>query len=267
MQLMHMELSPLAYVIQYRTMPDASCINTLQDSFWIMRLRLLEFIVQIHKAFELPEEALFLSVNLLDRYCCCSAIAGVHFQLVGCTALLIAAKYEVSSGQETPSLKELESACCFLYSTAMFKEMEWSILKALDWAVGHPVAYTFLQMALAECTRDCQLEHLSMYIAEIALFYKEFTCVVPSTLATAALALASHILRPTASSLTYVYDPHVFVNLLRRLYQPPQVLVAKYASKQLSNVSAIVLKFLQPQVFTRAGGDTSNAEPKTLGDR
>jgi hypothetical protein len=149
----------------------------------------------------------------------------------------------------------------------MFEEMEWSILKALDWAIGHPVTYTFLRMALAKCARDYQVEHLSMYIAEIALFYKEFACVIPSQLAKAALALASHILDPTASSLTYVYDPHVFVNLLKCLYHPPQVLVSKYASKQLSHASAVVLRFLEPRVHTGIAVDASNAEAKTGAER
>jgi hypothetical protein len=213
-----------------------------------MRFKLLEFLVQIHSTFQLPPEDMFLAVNLLDRYCCRKSVRQSDLQLLGCTALLIAAKYGDGRRSQVPSLEDLCSACCSLYDTAMFTEMEWSVLEALSWAIGHPDSYTFLQMALAESTSNPQVIHLSMYIAETALFYKEFVCTKPSVLSKTALALAFFMLARWSivpSFFTYDYDAHTLANLLRNLFNPPQVLVIKYGSKQFSHVSTIVTNFFK----------------------
>jgi hypothetical protein len=214
-----------------------------------MRFILIEFLVQIHAKFELPPEALFLSVNLLDRYCCCKGIGRSNYQLLGCTTLWIAAKYGDSKKRLIPSLAELCSACCNLYDRSNFVEMEWDVLQVLGWAIGHPDTHTFLKVALADSFCNRQVGHVSMYITETALFFKEFACTKPSILSEAALALAAYMLgriSMNASPGARDYDPHTFVNLFTRLYRPPPVLFTKYASKQFSHASKVVAGCLQP---------------------
>ena len=58
-----------------------------------MRPYLVDFLIEAHAAFQLLPETLFLAVNLLDRYCSKRVVYKRHYQLVGCAALLIAAKY------------------------------------------------------------------------------------------------------------------------------------------------------------------------------
>jgi hypothetical protein len=60
---------------------------------WFMRPYLIDFLIEAHSAFSLLPETLFLTVNLLDRYCSKRVVYKQHYQLVGCAALLIAAKY------------------------------------------------------------------------------------------------------------------------------------------------------------------------------
>ena len=91
---------------------------------------------------------------------------------------------------------------------------------------------------------------MTLYIAEIALFHKEFVSTSPSVLARSALALARCILaRPQArvSDWAGSYDAQTVVGLSNHLYQPSPVLSRKYASMHLSNVSTIVDEFLQRQ--------------------
>ncbi|KAH8701424.1 cyclin-like protein, partial [Phaeosphaeriaceae sp. PMI808] len=187
--------------MESRTIPDAGKLSRLNEAQWQMRLQLIEFLIQIHVEFQLPPEALFLSVNLLDRYCCVELVPRNKFQLVGCTALLIAAKYGDSRKGYTPSLEELSSACCFAYETWMFAEMEWRVLGALEWVIGHPDTCTFIRLALTESRYDPELRCLSTYIAEIAFFYREIACTKPSVLSRAAVALAHHILARRVSDL------------------------------------------------------------------
>lgn len=62
---------------------------------WYMRPYLVEFLVEIHQQFRLRPEVLYLSLNIVDRYVSKRVVFKKHYQLVGCAALWIAAKYEV----------------------------------------------------------------------------------------------------------------------------------------------------------------------------
>ena len=74
-------------------------------------------------------------------------------------------------------------------------QMEWHVLQTLDYVLGHPTVDSFLQIALAETTRDDpELLHMTWYICEIALYHRDFVSVRPSVLARSALALARFVL-------------------------------------------------------------------------
>lgn len=50
--------------------------------------------VKVHYKFELMEETLYLTVNLIDRFLAVQSVVRKKLQLVGVTAMLIACKYE-----------------------------------------------------------------------------------------------------------------------------------------------------------------------------
>lgn len=50
--------------------------------------------VQVHHKFELREETLFLTVNLIDRFLAKQTVVRKKLQLVGLVAMLLACKYE-----------------------------------------------------------------------------------------------------------------------------------------------------------------------------
>lgn len=235
--------------MESQTLPDVNSIDIQTEIQWFMRPYLLDFLVEAHAAFQLLPETLFLAVNLLDRYCSRRVVYKRHYQLVGCAALLIAAKYG-DKKDRVPTVRELKSMCCSLYDDEMFTQMEWHVLQTLNWVVGHPTVDAFLQIALAEAPYDAEVEHMTLYIAEIALFHKEFVSTPPSVLARSALALARCVLtRPQAkpSEWAGAYDAQTVMGLSNHLYQPSPVLSRKYASTHLSNVVATVDEFLQQQ--------------------
>jgi hypothetical protein len=240
-------------------MPDVNSIDIQTEIQWFMRPYLLDFLVEAHMAFQLLPETLFLAVNLLDRYCSKRVVYKRHYQLVGCAALLIAAKYG-DRKERVPQIRELRSMCCSLYDDEMFTQMEWHVLQTLDWIIGHPTVDGFLQIAMHETHYDQEVEHLSWYITEIALFHKEFVSVRPSVMARSALALARCILnRPRLHQPEWVsnYDPGVVVALSNQLYHPSQVLSRKYATSNLSCVSTTVDEFLRQQMqLQRASSST-----------
>jgi hypothetical protein len=59
-----------------------------------MRSILVDWLVDVHLKFKLRTETLFLTVHIIDRYLAKEQTTRNKLQLVGCTAMLIAAKYE-----------------------------------------------------------------------------------------------------------------------------------------------------------------------------
>ena len=240
-------------------MPDVNSIDVQTEIQWFMRPYLLDFLVEAHHAFQLLPETLFLSVNLLDRYCSKRVVYKRHYQLVGCAALLIAAKYG-DRKERVPTIRELKSMCCSLYDEDMFMQMEWHVLQTLGWVIGHPTVTCFIEVAMNDSAYDPKLEHLAFYISEIALYHKDFVSVSPSVMAQSALALARWILgqQQVHYHLSTQMNPAVAYNLSHYLYQPSMVLRRKYASALLSSASVTVDGFLrhQVQIATRPEPDS-----------
>jgi hypothetical protein len=237
--------------MEAETMPDIQSIEIQTEIQWFMRPYLLDFLLEAHHAFQLLPETLHLAVNLLDRYCSRRVVYKRHYQLVGCAALLIAAKYG-DRKERVPTIRELKSMCCSLYDDEMFTQMEWHVLQTLNWIVGHPTVTSFQQLALTEISCDPELEHMAWYISEIALYHKEFIPVRPSVMARSALALARCILnrqQPRYCDWSARYDPQVVLGLSNWLSQPSAALLRKYNSPHLSSVSSTIEHFLQRQAL------------------
>ncbi|KAL8905184.1 MAG: hypothetical protein Q9171_006771 [Xanthocarpia ochracea] len=232
--------------MEVETSPDVASIDVQTEIQWFMRPYLLDFLIEAHTAFTLLPETLFLTINLLDRYCSKRIVYKRHYQLVGSAALLIAAKYG-DRKERVPTIKELKCMCCNLYDDEMFTQMEWHVLQTLGWNLGHPTIDSFLQIAMENVMYDPEVEHMTRYISEMALFHKDFVSKRPSDMARASLALARCILeRPQALSSDWAaqYDPQTLLILSQQLHQPSQVLSRKYSTSQVCRVSIKLEVFL-----------------------
>ncbi|KAL3418090.1 cyclin domain-containing protein [Phlyctema vagabunda] len=253
--------------MEEETLPDVASIDIQQEIQWFMRPYLIDFLIEAHAAFQLLPETLFLAVNLLDRYCSRRVVYKKHYQLVGCAALLIAAKYG-DKKEKVPMIRELKSMCCSLYEEEMFTQMEWHVLNTLDWTIGHPTVDSFLQIAFAEEFEELEVEHMAWYICEIALYHKDFVSTRPSTMAGASLTLARAIVGKQEPS-EYGADHHeslVVLALSQHLHNPSSVLARKYASYQNSRVSVKLENFLaqQAEAQRRASPPTPPRESQML---
>jgi len=219
-----------------------------------MRPYLLDFLVEAHTFFQLLPETMFLAINLLDRYCSRRVVYKRHYQLVGCAALLIAAKYG-DRKDRVPLIRELKTMCCMLYDEEMFTQMEWHVLNTLDWVIGHPTVDSFIQLALsAAADDDVELERMAWYICEIAVYQREFVSTKPSVLARSSLALSRAILRRREISDGVWGDDEkvTLVALTNYLHQPSEVLAKKYSSPYMSGVSVVLEEFMaQQEAFAR----------------
>lgn len=231
------------------TLPDVSSIDIQTEIQWFMRPYLLDFLVEAHMAFSLLPETLFLTINILDRYCSKLIVYKKHYQLVGCAAMLIAAKYG-DKKDRVPTIKELQAMCCGLYDEKLFVQMERHVLQALGWVIGHPTVDTFLQMVIQEVNYDPEVESMARYLSEIAFFHKDFVSVRPSVMARTSYALARHILGralPRHSDWASRFDTTVLVNLTQHLYRPSPVLQRKYSTKEHCRVAVALEEFMARQ--------------------
>ncbi|KAL7620706.1 hypothetical protein AAE478_009703 [Parahypoxylon ruwenzoriense] len=249
------------------TLPDANLIDMQREIQWFMRPYLIDFLIEAHAAFALLPETLFLTVNLLDRYCSKRVVYKQHYQLVGCAALLIAAKYG-DKKDRVPQINELNNMCCGLYDSGMFTQMEMHVLNTLEWTIGHPTVDFFTQLIVAEEADDREVEHMSAYLCEIALYHRDFVSIKPSIMARASLALARAILgRPEANDGEWEHVENVTVLALsQHLHQPSGTLSRKYSSQHLSRVSGKLAEFLAQQaaIARRAQGPPSPPAESTL---
>lgn len=204
------------------------------------RTELLEFLADLRGAFDLQPGTFFLAINLLDRYVSVRYLQPESWQLAGCTALLVAAKY-LEQRSNVPAVQLLEKACKGTYQRWLFLWMEWDLLEALEWRVGHSNVYEFIQLMLtppnklhnpAKAHLDPLLPDLALYIAEIAAFHREFICKKPSAMAECALALARVVLEARPSS-QMLCDRRLYNELQCLVCDPPPRLKRKHP-KQLA---------------------------------
>lgn len=213
-----------------------------------MRPYLIDFLIEAHAAFALLPETLFLTVNLLDRYCSKRIVHKQHYQLVGCAALLIAAKYG-DKKDRVPQIHELNNMCCGLYDAGMFTQMEMHVLNTLEWTIGHPTVDFFSQLMIMEDGDDQEVEHMSAYLCEIALYHRDFVSSKPSMLARSSLALARAILgRPEVNDGEWDHAENVtLLTLSQYLNQPSPTLARKYSTPHLSRASQKLADFMAEQ--------------------
>jgi hypothetical protein len=61
---------------------------------WDMRTTLIDWLLQVHMRYHMLPETLWIAVNIIDRFLSKRVVSLVKFQLVGVTAMFVAAKYE-----------------------------------------------------------------------------------------------------------------------------------------------------------------------------
>lgn len=158
-----------------------------------MRGILIDWLIDVHIKFELMHETLFLMINLIDRFLSVvCTITRKDLQLVGLTAMLVAAKYEEIW---PPKIRELITISNNAYTCAEFLSMEKLMLNKLRFNLAVPTPFVFMKRFLKAAQADKQLEELAFYLLELCLVEYEALKWKPSMLAASAIYMAQHILQ------------------------------------------------------------------------
>jgi len=152
------------------------------------------FSVQVHLKFKLMPETLFLTTNLIDRYLCVQSVSRKNLQLVGVTAMLLAAKYEEIWAPEVNDFVHISDNA---YTRSEVLNMEKNMLNTLKFNLTVPTPYVFIVRLLKAAASDkqkktvaAQLEMVAWFLVELCLTEYPMIKYAPSLLAAAAIYTA-----------------------------------------------------------------------------
>ncbi|KAJ8762169.1 hypothetical protein K2173_007323 [Erythroxylum novogranatense] len=152
-----------------------------------MRGILIDWLIEVHYKFELMEETLYLTVNLIDRFLAVNQVVRKKLQLVGVTAMLLACKYEEVS---VPVVDDLILISDKAYSRQEVLDMEKLMINTLKFNLSVPTPYVFMRRYLKTAQSDRKLELLSFFMMELCLVEYLMIKYPPSLLAAAAIYTA-----------------------------------------------------------------------------
>nr|GAT49766.1 G2/mitotic-specific cyclin CYB1 [Mycena chlorophos] len=239
------------------TMSSLQSMDQQPEIRWHMRPCLVDFLVEVHFTFRLRPETLYLTLNIVDRYVSRRVVFIKHYQLVGCAALWIAAKFE-DAKDRVPTVQDLAQICRDEYDDTAFIQMEGHILSTIQWTLGHPTAEAWLRlMCVGACVEDAKVQHVARFLMEITLFYREFVKFSPSTIALAALTLARFLCgKPRRvwdeSEEVFAVINYLDTRLSKHVNDLSETLVKKYSYAFYSKAATFVVQYyLQGGHYTR----------------
>lgn len=156
-----------------------------------MREILIDWLIQVHIKYQLRQETLFLTINLIDRYLGVADITRKSLQLVGVSAMLIACKYEEIY---PPVANDFVYITDYAYTKEEILAMESTILVTLDFDVHFTSSLRFLErfMLLRGSVDDFE-RSCSHFLLEACLVSYPLLKYKASQIAGACLFLASKL--------------------------------------------------------------------------
>merc|ERR1712198_394241 len=170
-----------------------------------MRSVLIEWLVEVHQQFSLLQETLYLSVAILDRFMQVAAekIPRKHLQLVGVSAMFIAAKYEE---MYAPEIGDFVYITDNAYTQSQIREMEIKIMGVLKFDLGRPLPLHFLRRNSKAGQVDATAHTMAKYVMELTLLEYGFAHILPSEVAAAALAFSVRALDTEDKPLSELWN-------------------------------------------------------------
>ena len=152
-----------------------------------MRIILLDWLIDVQLKFKLLPETLFLTINIIDRYLSISKATKENLQLIGITSMLIACKYEEIY---FPEIKDFIYMTDDTYSKDEVLQMEYKILKKLEFNITNPSSLRFLEIYDFYLKLDNKIYFLAKYFLELSLVNYKQIKFLPSIIATSAIYLS-----------------------------------------------------------------------------
>lgn len=178
--------------LEVKMLPNAHYMDNQAEIQWSMRSVLMEWLVQVHQRFGLLPETLFLTCNYIDRFLSCKIVSLGKLQLVGATAIFVAAKYEEIN---CPSVQEIVYMVDNGYTVDEILKAERFMLSMLQFELGWPGPMSFLRRISKADDYDLETRTLAKYFLELTIMDERFVGSPPSFVAAGAHCLARMMLK------------------------------------------------------------------------
>jgi len=162
-------------------------MNDQPEITWEHRGVLVDWLLQVHAKFDLLQESLFLTVNVLDRFLGMRTISLSKLQLVGLACFFIATKFEETYA---PSVKEIAYLADDQYTVEEILKSERYILRTIEWDLRAPGPMGWLRRGSKADDCEVHARSIAKYLIEISLVERKLIGTVPSLVSAAALWLA-----------------------------------------------------------------------------
>jgi len=179
--------SLMSLCTQKITMPHADYMTKQAELQWKMRGILMDWLIEVHSKFRLLPETLLIATNLIDRFLSARVISLVKFQLVGLTALFVAAKYEEVI---CPSISHFQHMTDGGYNIDEILKAERYMLSTLNFDLSYPNPLHFLRRISKADGYDIQSRTVAKFLVEISCVEHRLLKYPPSKLAAAGMWLA-----------------------------------------------------------------------------
>ncbi|KAF8936895.1 hypothetical protein BGZ47_009284 [Haplosporangium gracile] len=176
--------------MEIKHLPDPTYMDRQVDLSWHYRVRLIEWLVEVHDRFDLMQETMHLCINYLDRFLSKISIPIDQLQLAGTVALLLASKYEEI---QSPAIAELSFLGGDAYPPSRIRQAEIGMLRALNYDMGAPGPMSFLRRISKVDGFDIETRTLAKYLVDVTLCDHRFIGV-PSSMVAAVGYRASMLL-------------------------------------------------------------------------
>jgi len=227
-----------------RRAPSATYMMKQTDINARMREILVDWMCEVREKFKFKDETFHLSVHLLDRFLERRLVSRTRLQLVGCTAMLLASKYEEVFA---PDVDDFVCISDKAYTHAQIIAMEGIFLTALNFNLTVPLCINFLERycTLAGITQDSKTYICALYYADLTYQVYDLLSFMPSLVGAAAFYLAIYTVNETQASVeqftgnVYTFgDILACINALIRTIRSHETNTCKYKSvkkKYLAN--------------------------------
>ncbi|XP_053709510.1 cyclin-A1-like [Synchiropus splendidus] len=126
----------------------------------------VDWLTRITTDLGLDTETLHLTINYLDRIFSKSRSMKLQdLTLIGTTALFIATKHQSRNPPEAQVFVPRDGS----YTKKELLEMEWRLLKTLDFTLSAPTAYTFLHIFMSIYPVCETTQNLAVFLADLSL--------------------------------------------------------------------------------------------------
>ncbi|KAJ0483243.1 putative cyclin domain-containing protein [Helianthus annuus] len=218
--------------------------NSQPDLNAKMRAILIDWLIEVHRKFELMPESLYLTINVVDRYLSVRKVPRRELQLVGISALLIACKYEEIWPPEVTDLIAISDNA---FPREQILTMEKAILGHLGWFLTVPTPYVFLvRYTKASVPFDTEMENMVFFLTELGLIH--YSVVItnsPSKLAASAVYAARCTLKKTpAWTETLKHHTGYYEDELREC---AKTLVTFHDCASETKLKAVYRKYVNPE--------------------